>query len=163
MDVRCGPGLQHADKEEMDAQIPAFIVADCLAEGNATASDALVFKHVGHIIGPLHRGLLGDEDAADPPRVADLDEGDEGDEDAEAERPPKKKGSSGRKERAVKPLEEIYLNRLGAAFFTPTTYRKALADRVQRYRDIAHDKEMKQQAAAEAKARKQRRQKPRRR
>ena len=46
------------DKEEMDARIPAFIFADCLAEGNATASDALVFKHVGHIIGPPRRGLL---------------------------------------------------------------------------------------------------------
>lgn len=143
--------LSDSQKEEMDARIPD-IIAECIAEEKATASDALIFKHVGHIIGPPRRGLPGDTDAAEPPRVVDLDEGDEEYED-ETEQPARKKVPSGRK-RAVKPLEEMFFNRWRAAIFTPETYRKALADRVQRERDKAHEKTMKTQAAAEEKTKK---------
>ena len=151
--------LTDEEKVELDARIPDIIAA-CIKEGSANASDELIYKHVGHIIGTPRRGLPGDRDAARPPRVVDLDEGveegDEGEEDAEAEaeQPAKKKGSSGRKERAIMPLERMFFNRWRAAYFTPETYRRALAVQAQRVADAAMAKEQKAQAAAEEKAKK---------
>ena len=69
--------LSDEEKEELDARVPD-IIAECIEQGSANASDEVIFKHVGHIIGQPRRGLPGDTDAARPPRIADLDEGEEG-------------------------------------------------------------------------------------
>jgi len=152
--------LTDEEKEELDALMPD-IVAECIKNGSANASDEVIHKHVGHIIGPPRRGLPGDTDAARPPRIVDLDEGEgEGEEEGEEEvddeehQPARKKGTSGPKKRAVMSLQQMFFNRWRAAYFTPDSYRKALADKAQHIVDAALAKERKAQTVAEEKAKK---------
>jgi hypothetical protein len=146
--------LTDEEKEELDSLMPG-IVAECIKDGSANASDEVIYKHVGHIVGPPRRGLPGDTDAARAPRIVDLDEGEgEGEEEVEEQQPARKKGTSGPKKRAVMSLQRMFFNRWRAAYFTPDSYRKALAEKAQHIVDTALAKERKAQTVAEEKAKK---------
>jgi hypothetical protein len=71
--------LTDEQRDALDTRIPK-IVNECILFGYANASDEMIYKHCGDIIGKPRRGLPNDQDENVPPLI-DEDDDEDGDDD----------------------------------------------------------------------------------